>query len=173
MTSKIVSSVRTLEAKSYAPNFVSLAYRKWGTQLQKSEQLTDRSGRLNPKIVPDFECRPHCRKAGSFSVVVFGIFYNMLKGYICSEESLSMERGGWKCSGIRDYITSALSAMTEILLESARYSEKAMWGWYAIHTPGSGKKRCCVSAVRYLSSGSEEKALSRWIARMFLTLGWQ
>ena len=84
-----------------------------------------------------------------------------------------MERCRWKCSGMRHYIVSALSEMTEILPESARYAEKSLWGWYAIHSLRAGTKRFCVPAVRYLGSGSEEKALSRWIARMFLNLGEQ
>ena len=54
--------------------------------MQKSEQLTDRSGRLSPKIVPNFVCRLDCRKAGIFSVDVLGIPADMLKG--------DMVRGG-------------------------------------------------------------------------------
>ena len=42
----------------------------------------------------------------------FGIFDTMLKGDIWSEEYLSMDREGWKCSGMRGYIASALSTMT-------------------------------------------------------------
>ena len=42
----------------------------------------------------------------------FGIFDTILKGDIWSEGSLSMDREGWKCSGMRDYIASALSTMT-------------------------------------------------------------
>ena len=46
-----------------------------------------------------------------------------------------------------------------------------MWYWYAIHAPGAGTKRCCIPEVIYFSSWSEEKAMSRWIARMFINLG--
>ena len=42
----------------------------------------------------------------------FRMFATMLKRDIWSEESLSMDREGWKCSGMRDYIASALSTMT-------------------------------------------------------------
>ena len=42
----------------------------------------------------------------------FRIFATMLKRDIWSEESLSMDREGWKCSGMRDYIASSLSTMT-------------------------------------------------------------
>ena len=51
---------------------------------------------------------------------VIGIFDTMLKGDMWIEESFSMEKVRWKCSGIRDSISSALSAMTEILPESSR-----------------------------------------------------
>ena len=37
-----------------------------------------------------------------------------------------MERGRWKCSGMRDSIASTLSGMTEIFPKSSRYTEKAM-----------------------------------------------
>ena len=49
-----------------------------------------------------------------------GIFATMLKGGMWREDSLSMDRGRWKCSGIRASITSALSEMTEILPEYSR-----------------------------------------------------
>ena len=75
-----MSSVRTLVARYSAPNYNILAYRKWGTRLQKSEHFIDRSGRLNPKIVPNFVWRPHCKKAGCLSEDIFGIFSTMLKG---------------------------------------------------------------------------------------------
>ena len=39
-----------------------------------------------------------------------------------------------------------------------------------MHSPGDGTKRCCFPEVRYLSSELEEKALRRWIARMFQNL---
>ena len=90
--------------------------------MHKSEQLTARSGRISPKIVPIFFCWPHCRKEGSLSVDVLGIFATMLKGNMRIEESLSMERGGWKCSDMMDYIASALSLMTDSIPGSARYT---------------------------------------------------
>ena len=77
-------------------------------------------------MVPNFVCRKHLSMAGILSVDVLGIFATMLKGDMWREESLSMERGRWKCSGMRDSIFSALSAMTEILPESSRYAEKAL-----------------------------------------------
>ena len=40
-----------------------------------------------------------------------------------------------------------------------------------MHAPGDGTKRCCIPEVRYLGSGSEEKVMSGWIARVFLNLG--
>ena len=80
VTSEIAYSVRTLEAKSSAPISLSLTYRKCGTCLYMSEHLTDRSGRLSPKVVPIFLCRPHCRKTGTFSVDVLVHFATMLKG---------------------------------------------------------------------------------------------
>ena len=74
--------------------------------------------------------------AGRLSVDVIGIFATMLKGDMWREESLSMERGIWKCSGMRDSISSALSAMTEILPESARYAEKALsFFWSGLQCP--------------------------------------
>ena len=77
------------------------------------------------------------------------------------EESLSMERGRWKFSGMRDSIASAISVITEILPESVRYAEKYLWVWYAIHAPRAGTKCFCIPAVRYFSLGSEKKALIR------------
>ena len=56
MNSEISSAARTLEAKSSAPSSVSFEYRKWGIRLQKSEKLNDKSGRINPKIVPNLVC---------------------------------------------------------------------------------------------------------------------
>ena len=56
----------------------------------------------------------------NLSVDVLGIFATMLKGNIWREEYFSMERRRWKCSGMRDSIVSAISAMTEILPESSR-----------------------------------------------------
>ena len=54
MTSDIPSAVRTLVARSSYPNSVSCAYRKWGTQIHKSEKFMYISGRLSPNIVPIF-----------------------------------------------------------------------------------------------------------------------
>ena len=71
-------------------------------------------------MVPNFVCRKHLSMAGILSVDVLGIFATMLKGDMWREESLSMERCRWKCSGMRHYIVSALSEMTEILPESDR-----------------------------------------------------
>ena len=58
----MVYDFRTLVSRSSDPSFVSLFYKKLGMQLQNSEQLIDRSGRLNPKIFPNFMWLPHCRK---------------------------------------------------------------------------------------------------------------
>ena len=55
-----------------------------------------------------------------FQCDVLGIFATVLKVDMWIEESFSMEKVMWKCSGIRDSIASAISAMTEILPESAR-----------------------------------------------------
>ena len=77
-------------------------------------------------MVPNFMCQTHCRKAGRLSVDVISIFSTMLKGDMWREESLSMDRGRWKCSGIRGSIASALSVMTEILPESVRNADKAL-----------------------------------------------
>ena len=68
---------------------------------------------------------------------------------------------------------SNLSVITEIRPKSARYAKKNMWAWCEMHASGSGTKRCCIPEVRYLSSGLEEKSLSRRIASMFLNLGAQ
>ena len=73
--------------------YVGDQQRKWGTWLQKFEQLTYRSGRLSPKIVLGFLCRSHYRKAGRFSVSVLDICTNFLKVDMWIEEYLSMERG--------------------------------------------------------------------------------
>ena len=78
------------------------------------------SVRLSPKMVHNFVCQTQCRKTVRLYVDVLGIFATMLKGDMLREEYLSMERGRWKCYKIRAYIASALSAITEILPESAR-----------------------------------------------------
>ena len=70
-------------------------------------------------------------------------------------------------------MASTLSTISEILPESAKYAEKALWGWYPIQDPGAGTKRCYIPEVRDLSSGSKDKALSIWISRIFLNLGAQ
>ena len=70
-------------------------------------------------------------------------------------------------------MASALSEINDIRPESARYAEIDLCAWYAMQVPGTGTKCCWVPEVRYLWSGSEEKALSRWITKMFLNLGVQ
>ena len=65
---------------------------------------------------------------------------------------------------------STLSVITEIRPKFARYAKKNMWAWYAMHAPRSETKRCCIPEVRYFSLGSEENALSRLIAKVFLNL---
>ena len=82
-------------------------------------------------------------------------------------ESLSIERGRWKCSGISVSMASALSEITDIYPESDRYAEKALCDWYDMHAPGSGTKRCWVPKLSYFGSESEEKAISRFIVKMF------
>ena len=72
--------MRTLLARSSAPSSVSFAYKNRVTWLHKSEQFIARSGSIKSKIVPIFLCWPHCRKEGSLSVDVLGIFATMLKG---------------------------------------------------------------------------------------------
>ena len=111
-TSEIVSIVRTIVAISPAPVSVSIYYRKWGTQLQKSEKLVARSGMLKANIFPNVVCQPHCRKADFLSGDNRGIFTIMLKGDMWSGDSLSMESRRWKCSGMRDSMASAISAVT-------------------------------------------------------------
>ena len=86
---------------------------------------------------------------------------------------LSIENGRWKCSVIRVSMASTISEITDIFPESDRYAEKALCDWYAMHDPGAGTKRCWVPEVMYLGSGSEEKALSRCITKMFRNLGAQ
>ena len=71
-------------------------------------------------------------------------FYIVLKGDMWSWDSLSMESGMWKFSGISYYMASNISSITEIRPESAKYSDNALWAWYAINAPGSGGKRCCI-----------------------------
>ena len=85
--------MRTLVARSSARIYVSFEYRKWGTRLQKSEQLIARYRRLKAKMVPNFVWRPHCRKSGCFLEDDRCIFDIMLKGDMWSGDSLSMESG--------------------------------------------------------------------------------
>ena len=66
-----------------------------------------------------------------------------------------------------------LSEISDIHHKSDRYSDKALCAWYAMYAPGAGTKRCWVPEVRYLGSGSEDKALSRCITKMFRNLGAQ
>ena len=50
---------------------------------------------------------------------------------------------------------SSLSEITKIRHESARYEEKALFVWNAMHALGVGTKCWCAPEVRYLWSGSE------------------
>ena len=70
-------------------------------------------------------------------------------------------------------MASSLSEITDICPESDRYMEKSLCTWYDMHDPGAGYKCYWVTEVRYLGSGSEEKALRRWIANLFLNMGAQ
>ena len=54
----------------------------------------------------------------------------------------SMESGRWKFTGITESMGIADSDMTEILLKSAKYSEKVHWGWYTRQESGEGKNIC-------------------------------
>ena len=63
--------------------------------------------------------------------------------------------------------------ITEIRSESNRHAENNLWVWYDMQSPGDVTKRRFVPEVMYLGSGSEEKALRRWIARIFQNLGSQ
>ena len=58
-------------------------------------------------------------------------------------------------------MASTLYEINDIFPESDKYNEKDICAWYEIYAPGAGTKRCCVPEVRYLCSGSEEKALRR------------
>ena len=80
LNSEIGSAIKTLVDRSSAHSYVRLAYKKWVTQLQNYEQLVESSGRLIPKMVPNFVCQPHWRKAGWLSEDVLGIFTTILKG---------------------------------------------------------------------------------------------
>ena len=40
--------------------------------------------------------------------------------------------------------------MMDVLLESDKYADKALCGWYDKHAPGAGENICCVPTVRYL-----------------------
>ena len=53
----------------------------------------ERSGRISLNMVPIFLRQPHCRKAGIFLEGNIGSFATMLKGGMCSGDSLSIERG--------------------------------------------------------------------------------
>ena len=70
-------------------------------------------------------------------------------------------------------MVSTLYTITEIRPESAWQAENALWGWYTMHAPGDGTKLCCIPELMYLGLGSEEKALSSWIATVFINLGAQ
>ena len=111
-TSEIVSIVRTIVAISPAPVSVSLYYRKWGTQLQKSEKLVARSGMLKANIFPNVVCQPHCRKADFLSGDNRGIFTIMLKGDMWSGDYFSMDSGRCKCYGVMDLMASTLYVIT-------------------------------------------------------------
>ena len=85
-------------------------------------------------------------------------------------EYLSIKRGRQKCSGIRVSMNSYLSASNDIFSESGRYAEKNLGAWYAMHATGAGTKRFGLPTVRYLGSGSYEKALSICISKTFWNL---
>ena len=48
--------------------------------LKNSEHLVERSGRLSPKMIPNFLCQPHWRKSVLLSEDVLCIFATMLEG---------------------------------------------------------------------------------------------
>ena len=64
-------------------------------------------------------------------------------------------------------MASTIYESTDIHPESIKYSDKALCAYYEMHAPGARTKRCCLPEVRYLGSGSEEKALRIWITRIF------
>ena len=66
-----------------------------------------------------------------------------------------------------------ISSITDIHTEAAIYVEKVLCAWCDMHAPGAGVKHCWVPNVRYLGSGSEDKALSRCISKMFWNMGAQ
>ena len=80
LTSEISSAVNDLDDRSYDPSYISLVYSKWGTHLHNSEQLVEIFGSLSPKMVPNFVCRSHWRKAGWLSEAIIVIFDTMLGG---------------------------------------------------------------------------------------------
>ena len=59
---------------------------------------------------------------GCLAEVDLGIFANMMKREVGSGDSLSIEGGRRKCSGMRDSMASDISKITNILPELARYS---------------------------------------------------
>ena len=63
------------------------------------------------------------------------------------------------------------SEMTEIFPESAKYAEKADFGFYIKQAPGDGTKRFWKPAVRYLESGSKESSLRSCNAIVLRYLG--
>ena len=65
----------------------------------------------------------------------------------------SMERGRWECSGTTESMWIADSNMTEFLPNSAKYSEKARWGWYISQASETGGNLCWQTSARYLESG--------------------
>ena len=67
--------------------------------MQTLVQLRERFGRMTPKTIPSFVCRPQLRKAGSGSELDLGIFEMMLYGDMKRGEVSSVVRGGWNCSG--------------------------------------------------------------------------
>ena len=106
LNSDIASAVKNLVDMSSDPISVILLYMNWGTRFQKSYQLVDRCKRLSLNIDPNYVCRLHWRKAGCLLEEDIVIFITMLKGEICRRKYFSIERGRWKCLGMRDYISS-------------------------------------------------------------------
>ena len=85
--------------------------------MQKFELWGFRSGSVRPNILPSLGCLLHWRNSGSLYWTDLGMLATMLKGGGWGYRGGVgyRERGECNLSGIKEYIASALSTVTDIL----------------------------------------------------------
>ena len=90
--------------------------------MQKFDLWGVRYGSVSPNMFPSLGCLSNWRNYGSLSCPDLDILATILKVLMWRGDVGSRERGEWKFFGIRESIVLDISAMTDILPESNRYT---------------------------------------------------